>query len=363
MAILVGPETRLLVQGITGRIGTFHTRQMLDYGTTIVAGVVGGRGGNAVHGVPVYDTVRDAVAETGANTAVSFVPPPFAADAIMEAAAANLPLVVCLTEGIPIQDMVRAVRFMQDHPLVRLIGPNCPGVITPEVTKVGFMPGNAFTAGRVGIISRSGTLTYETADLLSKAGIGQSTCVGIGGDPVIGSTFVDILRLFQQDVDTDLVVLIGEIGGSDEEDAATYLASVPDRDRKPVVTFISGRSAPPGKRMGHAGAIISGGLGGPEQKVAASAIAGCRSPMPYHRSPTWCESTCRRGERGLGAASRARPTGRSPGEVPWFAAAMVELRYERREPGAPTGGHSMSSSAARRYSSADHGRQSPARDR
>jgi succinyl-CoA synthetase alpha subunit len=269
MSILVGAETRVLVQGITGRIGTFHTAQMLAYGTQVVAGVVGGRGGATVHGVPVFDTVRDAVAATGANASVIFVPPPFAADAVMEAAAADLPLVICLTEGIPVQDMVRAVRFIQDRPEVCLIGPNCPGVITPVVSKVGFMPGAAFTPGRVGLISRSGTLTYETADLLSKAGIGQSTAVGIGGDPVIGSTFVDILRLFQADDATDLVVLIGEIGGSDEEDAAAYLASVEEAQRKPVVTFISGRSAPPGKRMGHAGAIISGGLGGPAQKVAA----------------------------------------------------------------------------------------------
>jgi succinyl-CoA synthetase alpha subunit len=269
MAILVGPHTRLLVQGMTGRNGTFHTGQMLEYGTRIVAGVTGGKGGSAVHGVPVFDTVRDAVEATGANTSIIFVPAPFAADAIMEAANADLPVVVCITEGTPIQDMVQAERFLQDHPQVRLIGPNCPGLITPGSAKVGIMPGNAFTPGRVGIISRSGTLTYEVADLLSKAGYGQSTCVGIGGDPVIGSTFVDILRLFQGDPGTDLVVVIGEIGGSDEEDAAAYIGSLPAAERKPVVTFISGRSAPPGKRMGHAGAIISGGLGGPEQKVAA----------------------------------------------------------------------------------------------
>ena len=269
MAILVGSDTRLLVQGITGRNGSFHTAGMLEYGTTVVAGVTGGKGGSSVHGVPVFDTVRDAVAATGANASIIFVPPPFAADAIMEAAAADLPLVVCLTEGIPVRDMVTAVRFLQDHPAVRLIGPNCPGVITPGVSKVGFMPAGAFSPGRVGLISRSGTLTYETADLLSKAGYGQSTAVGIGGDPVIGSTFTDILALFMADPDTDLVVMIGEIGGSDEEDAAAYLGSLPAEQRKPVVTFISGRSAPPGKRMGHAGAIISGASGGPEAKVAA----------------------------------------------------------------------------------------------
>jgi succinyl-CoA synthetase alpha subunit len=230
--------------------------------------VTGGKGGSVVHGVPVFDTVRDAVARTGANASVIFVPAPFAADAIAEAAA-SLPLVVCITEGIPVHDMVRTVRLISERPGVRLIGPNCPGVITPGQSKIGIMPGTAFAPGRVGIISRSGTLTYEAANLLSQAGFGQSTCVGIGGDPVIGSTFVDILRLFQEDPHTDLVVLIGEIGGSDEEDAAAYLASLPDGARQRVVTFISGRSAPPGKRMGHAGAIISGSSGGPEQKVAA----------------------------------------------------------------------------------------------
>lgn len=269
MSILVDADTRLLVQGITGRNGTFHTAQMLDYGTPIVAGVTGGKGGSSVHGVPVFDGVREAVAASGANASVIFVPPPFAADAIMEAADADLPLIVCITEGIPVHDMVRVVRFTSEHPLVHLIGPNCPGVISPGLAKVGIMPGSAFTAGSVGIISRSGTLTYETANLLSVAGFGQSTCVGIGGDPVIGSTFVDVLRWFQDDPGTELVVLIGEIGGSDEEDAAVFLESIPKADRKPVVTFISGRSAPPGKRMGHAGAIISGSSGGPEQKVAA----------------------------------------------------------------------------------------------
>jgi succinyl-CoA synthetase alpha subunit len=269
MAILVGTDTRLIVQGITGRDGSFHAQQMQSYGTKVVGGVTPGKGGTQMNGVPVFDTVRDAVRATGANTSICFVPPPGAADAIMEAAAAGLGLVVCITEGIPIHDMVRAVRFLQDHPATRLIGPNCPGLITPGGAKVGIMPANVFSAGRVGVISRSGTLTYEVGDLLSRNGFGQSTCVGIGGDPVIGSTFVDILRLFQEDSDTDLVVLIGEIGGSDEEDAAAYLGSLPATERKPVVTFISGRSAPPGKRMGHAGAIISGGLGGPEAKVAA----------------------------------------------------------------------------------------------
>jgi succinyl-CoA synthetase alpha subunit len=269
MAILVGPQTRLLVQGITGRDGAFHTAQMREYGTNVVAGVTPGKGGRDVEGVPVFDTVREAVEATGANTSIIFVPAPGAADAVMEAAAAGVALVVCIAEGVPIHDMVRGVRFLQDHPHTRLIGPNCPGLITPGACKVGIMPVSAFAPGRIGIISRSGTLTYEVADLLRRNGFGQSTAVGIGGDPVIGSTFVDVLRLFQDDPGTDAVVLIGEIGGRDEEDAAEYLGSLPAPTRKPVVTFISGRSAPPGKRMGHAGAIISGGLGGPDAKVAA----------------------------------------------------------------------------------------------
>jgi succinyl-CoA synthetase alpha subunit len=269
MSILVDADTRLLVQGITGRDGTFHASQMMAYGTNVAAGVTPGKGGQTHAGVPVFDTVPEAVAATGANTSIIFVPAPGAADAIMEAAGAGVGLVVCLTEGIPIHDMVRVMRFLQGYPRTRLIGPNCPGIISPGAAKVGIMPGDVFSAGRVGIISRSGTLTYEVGDTLSKCGIGQSTCVGIGGDPVIGSTFVDILRLFQNDPATDALVLIGEIGGSDEEDAAAYIAGIPADIRKPVVTFISGRSAPPGKRMGHAGAIISGGSGGPDSKVAA----------------------------------------------------------------------------------------------
>jgi succinyl-CoA synthetase alpha subunit len=269
MSILVGAETRLVVQGITGRDGAFHAAQMKDYGTWVVAGVTPGKGGTELDGVPVFDTVRDAVAATGANTSIIFVPAPGAADAVMEAAAAGISLIVCVTELIPVQDMVRAIRFLEERPGVRLIGPNCPGLITPGAAKIGIMPGNVFSPGNVGIISRSGTLTYEVGDLLTRNGFGQSTCVGIGGDPVIGSTFVDILRLFQEDSGTEAIVLIGEIGGSDEEDAAAYIGSVPEAARKPVVTFISGRSAPPGKRMGHAGAIISGGLGGPDAKVAA----------------------------------------------------------------------------------------------
>ena len=273
MAILVGSDTRLIVQGITGRDGSFHTAQMLSYGTRVVGGIRPGKGGTTVAGVPVFNTVKEAVRETNANTSITFVPAAGSADAIMEAASAGLPLVVSITEGTPIHDMVRVMRFLRDYD-ARLIGPNCPGIITPGAAKVGIMPGNVFATGRVGLISRSGTLTYEVANELTSRGIGQSTCVGIGGDPVIGSTFVDILRLFIDDDGTDLVVLLGEIGGSDEEDAAAYMAALPAERRKPMVAFISGRSAPPGKRMGHAGAIISGGIGGPEHKVQAFRAIG-----------------------------------------------------------------------------------------
>ena len=273
MAILVGSDTRLIVQGITGRDGSFHTGQMLSYGTRVVGGIRPGKGGTTVAGVPVFNTVKEAVRETNATTSIMFVPAAGSADAIMEAASAGLPLVVSITEGTPIHDMVRVMRFLRDYD-TRLIGPNCPGVITPGAAKVGIMPGNVFAPGRVGLISRSGTLTYEVANELTSRGIGQSTCVGIGGDPVIGSTFVDILRLFIDDDGTDLVVLLGEIGGSDEEDAAAYMAALPAERRKPMVAFISGRSAPPGKRMGHAGAIISGGVGGPEHKVQAFRAIG-----------------------------------------------------------------------------------------
>ncbi len=266
MAILVDKNSRVVVQGITGREGAFHTEQMLAYGTPIVAGVTPGKGGTTFQGVPVYDNVVDAVTERGANTSIIFVPPPFAADAICEAAAAGIGLVICITEGIPTLDAVRAVRFLGERG-TRLIGPNCPGVMTPDEAKVGIMPADIYTRGHVGLVSRSGTLTYEMAKLLTDAGLGCSTCVGIGGDPVIGTTFVDVLALFRDDPDTERIVLIGEIGGSDEEAAAAYIAET--AYPKPVVAFISGRSAPPGKRMGHAGAIISGTSGTPQAKVEA----------------------------------------------------------------------------------------------
>ncbi len=270
MSILIGRDTRLLVQGITGREGEFHTRQMLAYGTHVVAGVTPGKGGQEVHGVPVFDSVEEAVARTGANASIIFVPPAFAADAVLEAVASKLELVVCITEGIPIHDMIDAVQAAQ-RAGTRLIGPNCPGAITPGEALVGILPGVIFRPGPVGLVSRSGTLTYEVVNELSARGIGQSTCVGVGGDPIIGTKFVDVLRLFEADPQTRAVILIGEIGGSDEEEAAAFIK---EQMSKPVVAFISGRTAPPGKRMGHAGAIISGNTGTAASKIAALQDAG-----------------------------------------------------------------------------------------
>ncbi len=270
MSILVSKETRLVVQGITGREGTFHARQMKDYGTNIVAGVTPNKGGSVHDGIPVFDTVAQAVAATGANVSVIYVPPAFGADAILEAVEAGVPLVVCITEGIPTVDMMRAFDFVAKRG-ARLIGPNCPGVITPGECKVGIMPAHIHRPGRVGVVSRSGTLTYEAVHQLTQLGLGQSTCVGIGGDPIIGLRFVDALRLFQDDPDTDAVIMIGEIGGTDEEVAAAFVkASM----TKPVIGFVAGRTAPPGRRMGHAGAIIAGGKGTAAEKMEAMRAAG-----------------------------------------------------------------------------------------
>lgn len=264
MAIFFNEDTKVIVQGITGRDGGFHTKQMVDYGTKVVGGVTPGKGGTEAHGLPVFNTVVEAVEKTGANCSVIFVPAKMAADAIMEAASAKVPLIICITEGVPVQDMLKVYPYVKKQG-VRLIGPNCPGLITPGVGKAGIIPGHIHSPGRIGVVSRSGTLTYEVDYSLTKAGYGQSTCVGIGGDPIIGTSFLDVLEAFEADKDTDAVVLMGEIGGNDEEKAAEYIATM----TKPVVAFISGRTAPPGKRMGHAGAIISGGSGTAESKVAA----------------------------------------------------------------------------------------------
>lgn len=269
MSILIDEQTKVVVQGLTGREGEFHAALMIEYGTNVVAGVTPGKGGMEVLGVPVFDTVMEAVQVTGADTSAIFVPPRAAADAILEAADAALDLVVCITEGIPTQDMISAVNFVR-HGRTQLIGPNCPGVISPSKCKIGIMAGGIFQCGNIGVISRSGTLTYEIVDDLTRAGLGQSTCVGIGGDPILGSTFASILPLFEEDPETDAIVLVGEIGGSDEEMAAEYIK----RMSKPVVGFISGRTAPPGKRMGHAGAIISGKTGTAQAKVDALTAAG-----------------------------------------------------------------------------------------
>ena len=277
MSILVDRNTRVLVQGFTGKEGTFHAQQAIAYGTQVVGGVVPGKGGITHLDLPVFDTLAEAAAKTGANVSLIFVPPPFAADAIMEAADAGIPLVVCITEGIPALDMVKAWQFLKGRP-TRLIGPNCPGVISPGRSKVGIMPGSIHLEGHVGVVSRSGTLTYEAVGQLTKLGIGQSTCLGIGGDPIIGTNFVDALELFNADPETHAIVMIGEIGGNAEETAAAYVKA---NVKKPVVGFVAGQTAPPGRRMGHAGAIIAGGSGKASDKIAAMCAAGitvCSSP-------------------------------------------------------------------------------------
>ena len=277
MSILVNKNTRLLVQGYTGKEGTFHAETAIAYGTTVVGGVTPGKGGQKHLDRPVFNTVAEAVKETGANASVIFVPPPFAAEAIMEAADAGLPLVVCITEGIPVNDMIKARQFLQGRP-TRLIGPNCPGIITPGECKIGIMPGHIHKAGNVGVVSRSGTLTYEAVGQLTRLGIGQSTCIGIGGDPIIGTNHTDAVRLFNEDPNTAVIVMIGEIGGNAEETAAAYIKQ---HVKKPVVGFIAGQTAPPGRRMGHAGAIISGGSGKASDKIDAMTAAGihvCDSP-------------------------------------------------------------------------------------
>ena len=306
MSIYVDRDTRVLVQGITGSAGSFHTEQMLEYGTRVVAGVTPNRGGTRFQGtVPIFHTVAAAVKETGANAAAIFVPPPYAADAIIEAAESDVALIIAITEGIPVLDMVRVRRYVESRPKSRLIGPNCPGVITPGQCKIGIMPGHIHRPGRIGVVSRSGTLTYEAVKQLTDLGLGQSTAVGIGGDPVHGTDFVEVLRAFEADGETEAVIMIGEIGGSEEERGAAF---VRDHLSKPVVGFIAGRTAPPGKRMGHAGAVVSGGSGTAEAKIAAMRQAGITVvESPHLLGRAMKDALARRGRAKPQVAAGKRP--------------------------------------------------------
>ena len=362
MSILVDRGTRLLVQGITGRDGAFHTQQMVAYGTRVVGGVTPGKSGEKVHGVPVFDSVADAVAATRANASVIYVPAPAAADAIYEAADAGIQLIVCITEGIPVRDTLAAehyvakLREQSGRGGPRLIGPNCPGLISPGLSKVGILPGQICKPGPVGVVSRSGTLTYEVVHQLTGAGLGQSTCIGIGGDPVVGTRFVDALELFEADRSTEAVVLIGEIGGSDEEEATQFIRR---HVRKPVVAFVAGQTAPPGKRMGHAGAIISGGTGTAAEKIAAFEAVG----VPVARMPSEIpgliaqalERRRTRSRRAPGgrrpASAAARPAARRPARTPARAAARRDGKLASRAANAAKTGSSSRAKAAARAKS------------
>ena len=351
MSILIDRTTRLLVQGITGRDGAFHTRQMLDYGTKVVGGVTPGKGGASMHGVPVFESVAEAVHATRANASVIYVPAPFASDAIVEAADAGIGLIVCITEGVPVRDTLAAchhlakLRERNGDFRPRLVGPNCPGLLSPGQSKVGILPGQIARPGPVGVVSRSGTLTYEVVHQLTLAGLGQTTCLGIGGDPVIGTSFVDALSLFEADPHTEAIVLMGEIGGTDEEEAAQFIRR---HVKKPVVAFIAGRTAPPGKRMGHAGAIISGGTGTAAEKVAAFEAAGVPvaaipSEIPERIAEALSRRRARARARDSGKARKAKPARATRAASPKAPRARVASRnVKRKRPASHRAGRSKS---------------------
>jgi succinyl-CoA synthetase alpha subunit len=361
VSILIDKSTRLIVQGITGRDGSFHAQQMLSYGTKVVGGVTPGRGGESVHGIPVFDSMAEAMGATKANASVIYVPAPFAADAIFEAADAGVAMIVCITEGVPVRDALSAyhhivgLRERNGGERPRLVGPNCPGLISPGLSKVGIVPGQICKPGSIGVVSRSGTLTYEVVDQLTRAGLGQSTCLGIGGDPVIGTSFVDALALFEADPQTEAIVMIGEIGGTDEEEAAQFIRR---RVKKPVVAFIAGQTAPPGKRMGHAGAIVSGGTGTAAEKMAALQAAG----VPVARIPSEIPSLVtealsrRRPSRGLAKTARSRRASST-------STVRAKISSKRRPSKGRTSSASRGTRRASRSTARENGRSAGSRRR